>query len=140
MNADAIPCVKDELGPLPFSTKHLIFLIWYLVPLGITCDIAYQLSGCSQEVLYDEGVDCREPTEGPTELLDLGKLPAPSTHTSTSSYPRGILTDGFSLCHDAFIKLVYSLFSTAGHLSHLRSLTVIGQAAEALEDMVAVFQ
>ena len=63
-NADATPSVKDKLGPLPFSTKHLIFLIWYLVPQGVTCNMAYQLSGCSQEGLYSDGVDCHEPTEG----------------------------------------------------------------------------
>lgn len=45
----------------------------------------------------------------------------------------------FSLCHDAFIRLAYSPFSTVRHLSHLCSLTVISQVAKALEYMEAVF-
>lgn len=38
---------------------------------------------------------------------------------------------GFSLHHDGFIKPVYSPFSTAGHHSHLYSLSQNSRAAEA---------
>lgn len=84
-----VNCRCNELRLLRLSTKHLIFPIRYLVPRGQTCKMAYQLSGT---VWWGRGLPWAH--RGPAELLDLGKLPAPSTHTSPSSYPRGILTDG----------------------------------------------
>lgn len=42
--------------------------------------------------LREEGPTCAR--REPAESLDSGKLPAAVMHTSPSSYPQGILTDG----------------------------------------------
>lgn len=136
------PSVKHELGQQPFSTTHVIFLIVRTFR-GLTCNLAYHFSASSEEGLCGEGEDCHEPNAGQQCSRVWASIQPPArtpAHLPTPGAFSLMAWTGFSLCHDAFIKPVYSPFSTAGHLSHLHSLIVISQASEVLEDMEAVFQ
>lgn len=130
---------KNKLGSLPISSKRAYSsVIAKLVTWHISF-LAAPTGGCMMRV----GVDCHELTEGQQSSWMQASFQPPArtpAHLPTPGAFSLMAQTGFSLCHDAFIKLVYSLFSTAGHRSHLCSLTAISQAAQSLEDMEAVFQ